>query len=92
MDIIKVEGKEGVDIFLYTLSTCGWCKKTKEWLKKKRLSYRFVDVDLAGPEDKKILLEEIHRWNQKGSFPTMVIDGQDAIVGFKPEKFKELFK
>jgi len=92
MDVEKVEGKEGVDIFLYTLSTCVWCRKTKKWLKKKRLAYRFVDVDLAGPEDKEILLEEIRRWNQKCSFPTMVIDGRDAIVGFKPEKFKELLK
>ena len=92
MEIQKVEGKEGVDIFLYTLSTCVWCRKTKKWLKKKRLAYRFVDVDLAEPGEKETLLEEIRRWNPKGTFPTMVIDGRVALIGFKPEKFKELLK
>lgn len=92
MDIIKVAGKESGDILLYTLSTCIWCKKTKKWLKKKRLAYRFVDVDLAEPEEKETLLDEIHHWNPEGSFPTMVINGREVIVGFKPEKFEELLQ
>lgn len=90
MNVIAVEGKGGKDILLYTLSTCVWCKKTKKWLGKKRLAYRFVDVDLEEPEDKEALLEEMRRFNPKSSFPTLVIDGGETIVGFKPDKFKEL--
>ena len=91
MNFVTVEGKESKDVVLYTLSTCAWCKKTKKLLKKKRVAYRFVDVDLEGPEDKKALIEEVRRWNPKGSFPTMVIDGRDVMVGYNPEKIKELF-
>jgi len=30
--VVKVEGeKKEHNVFLYTLSTCGWCKKTKEF-------------------------------------------------------------
>lgn len=90
MNIVAVEGKVGKDILLYTLSTCVWCKKTKKWLGKKRLAYRFVDVDLERPEDRETLLEEMRRFNPKSSFPTLVIDDRETIVGFKPDKFKEL--
>jgi len=32
MVVVQVEGeKRNHSVFLYTLSTCGWCKKTKEF-------------------------------------------------------------
>jgi len=35
MVVVKVEGeKRGHRVFLYTLSTCGWCKRTKEFLRE----------------------------------------------------------
>jgi len=92
MNIVQVEGKGNVDIFLYTLSTCVWCKKAKKWLKKNKLAYRYVDVDLEPPEKKEAVMAEVRRCNPKGSFPTIVIDGHDCLVGFKPEKFKEVFR
>ena len=92
MNIVQVEGKGSSDIFLYTLSTCVWCKKTKRWLERKRLAYRYVDVDMEQPEEKETVMEELRRWNPKGSFPTIVIDNRDCIVGFKPERFKEVFR
>jgi glutaredoxin len=92
MNIVRVEGKGTADILLYTLSTCVWCKKAKKWLKKKHLAYRYVDVDLEPPERKEVVMDELRRWNPKGSFPTIVVNGKDCIVGFKPERFKEVFK
>ena len=92
MNIIQVEGKGNAEIFLYTLSTCVWCKKTKRWLEEEHLAYRYVDVDLEQVEEKKTVMEEVRRWNPKGSFPTIVINNRDCIVGFKPERLKEIFQ
>ena len=32
---------------LYALSTCGWCRKTKELLVEEGVDHEFVDIDLA---------------------------------------------
>jgi len=32
MKMVHVEGKNAGQIILYALSTCGWCKKTRELL------------------------------------------------------------
>ncbi|MBD3172715.1 glutaredoxin family protein, partial [Candidatus Bathyarchaeota archaeon] len=46
METYKVEGSNKEHkVFLYTLSTCGWCKKTKELLKEKDIAYEFIDLD-----------------------------------------------
>jgi len=47
MKIEKVPGKNKKHkVFLYTLSTCAWCKKTKRFLQGKGVEFDFVDVDL----------------------------------------------
>ena len=92
MNTVHVKGKDRGDIFLYTLSTCGWCRKTKEWLDGKGLSYSYVDVDLEPAGSKEDVMDEVRRWNPRCSFPTVVINGKDCFVGYKPDKLEELLK
>jgi glutaredoxin-like protein NrdH len=92
MEKKHVEGKDRGDIFLYTLSTCIWCKRMKGWLDKEGLAYSYVDVDLESPESKEGVMEEVRHWNPRCSFPTVVVNGKDCFVGFKPEKLEELLK
>lgn len=92
MKEVHVEGKDRGDIFLYTLSTCGWCRKMKGWLDKKGLSYSYVDVDLEPAESKEAVMEEVRRWNPRCSFPTIVVNGNSCLVGFKPDELEELLK
>jgi glutaredoxin-like protein NrdH len=94
MNVITVEGTgQGTgkkDIFLYALSTCGWCRKTKDFLHKTGAGFRYVDVDLADPADQEVLMEEIRRWNPACSFPTAVVDGRSAVIGFDPDRLRKL--
>jgi len=92
MDIKHVNGKDKGKVFLYALSTCGWCKKTKAFLNEQGLEYSYVDVDLvpAGEQDK--VMADVKHWNPSCSFPTMVIDDTTCIVGFQPDKIKETLK
>ena len=90
MKIEHIEGKNVGKIFLYTLSTCGWCKKTKAFLDELELEYSFVDIDLAPEIEEDELTGEVKKWNPQCSFPTVVINDKDCVVGFQPDRMKEL--
>jgi glutaredoxin-like protein NrdH len=90
MDITHVEGKKRGHIMLYALSTCVWCRKTKRMLDELGVDYHFIYVDLAPPEEKEEIKKIILKWNPRGSYPTIVIDDKQSVVGYDPEKIKEV--
>lgn len=85
-------GTKKGDVILYTLSTCQWCRKTKDLLSELGIDYYYIDVDLAIGDDQKELTEEIKKFNPACSFPTMVINERDTIIGFDEGKIKEKFE
>ena len=89
MEMTHVEGKSGRQLTLYTLSTCIWCKKTKELLHELNVAYDHVEVDLLEPGEKEKAIEEIKKFNPRCSFPSLLVDGKDCIVGFDEQKIKE---
>ncbi|OGF49677.1 MAG: NrdH-redoxin [Candidatus Firestonebacteria bacterium RIFOXYA2_FULL_40_8] len=92
MQAKHVKGKKAADIMLYTLSTCIWCKKTKEFLKELGVEYFYIDVDTVSGEEKEKVSEEIEKWNPAVSFPTIVIDNKESVLGFQPDEIKEKLK
>jgi glutaredoxin len=85
-----VAGKEVVPVMLYTLSTCGWCKKTKALLGELGVAYDYVDVDLLAPDEAAKALEDVLKWNPSCSFPTIVVGEKDCIIGYQEEKIRGL--
>jgi glutaredoxin-like protein NrdH len=84
----KVPGKSKGDIVLFALSTCGWCRKTKNLLNDLGLEYSFIDVDLLDGQAKREVVEEVARWNPSTSYPTIVINNK-SIVGFQEDKIRQ---
>lgn len=84
-----VEGKKKGDVLLYALSTCGWCRKTKRLLEKLRVEYDYVYVDLLEEKEQRKAMKDVERWNPKCSFPTLVVNNEQCIVGFDEEKIKK---
>lgn len=89
IDVTHVDGRDAGSVMLYALSTCGWCKKTKRLLGDLGVAYDYVDVDLLEREDKREIEREVARWNSRGSFPTIVINQEKAIAGFKEDPIRE---
>ncbi len=89
MKMNRVEGTNKGDLTIYTLSTCIWCKKTKAFLDTLGVGYNFIEVDLLPEEEKEKTLEEIKRFNPQCSFPTLVVNGKDCVVGYNEIKIKE---
>jgi glutaredoxin-like protein NrdH len=77
-------------VMLFALSTCGWCKKTKKLLEELNVAYDYIDVDLLAGNEKDRAREEITRWNPACSFPTLVVDNQRCIAGFKEWEIREV--
>jgi glutaredoxin-like protein NrdH len=87
-----VEGRNAGDIRLYTLSTCVWCKKTKKLFKDLGVAYSFLDVDLLSDSEKDIVMDEIGKWNPGHNFPTIIIDGKKAIIGYDEDEINKAVK
>ena len=90
MEIVKVSGKNNEHrVLLYTLSTCAWCKMTKQFLKDNDIEYEYVDVDLCEEEDKQKIREHIQSKGGNLSYPTTIVDDNIVITGFRKDKLKE---
>lgn len=89
MKIEHVDGENKGKIMLYALSTCGWCRKTKEFLTKLGVSFDYIFVDYLEGDDRDSTMDEVEKWNPRRSFPTIVINDKDCIVGYKEDKIKE---
>ena len=92
METTHVEGKKKGKVMLYALSTCVWCKKTKELLKELNVDFDYVNVDQLNPADKSQAVEEIKKWNPPCSFPSLVVDDNSCIVGYDESRIRERFK
>ena len=65
MKVEHVDGENKGDILLYALSTCGWCRKTREFLDDLGVEYSYIYMDhLEGAEREKNM-EELTKWNPK---------------------------
>jgi glutaredoxin-like protein NrdH len=87
-----VPGKKAGKIMLYALSTCVWCKKTRNLLDDLGVEYSYTYVDLLKDEEKKETMKTVEKWNPSCSFPTMVIDDKKCIVGFREDEIKKALK
>ena len=76
-------------VHIFTLTTCSHCKNTKEYLNDCGVEFTFVDVDKTQGEERKATLEEVKKYNPDLSFPTIIIDDEKVIVGFKKAELEE---
>lgn len=89
LEFKHVDGSQPINIKLFTLSTCGWCKKTKALFKELGVGYDYVDVDLIEQDKQQEAREEMKKWNADCSFPTLVINENKCIIGFKEDEIRD---
>jgi len=90
MDISKVSGKNNKHkVMVYALSTCVWCKMTKQYLKDNSVEFEYVDVDLADEKDREKIRNAIVKKGGPLSYPTTIVDEKKVITGFRKDLLKE---
>lgn len=88
INIEHVDGKDRGKVMLYALSTCVWCKRTKTLLNDLGVKYDYIFVDLLTKEERREVERQVEVWNPRCSFPTLVINEEKCIVGFKEDEIK----
>ena len=89
MNIEHVSGENKGKILLYALSTCGWCKKTKEFLSKLGVEFSYIYVDLVDDSERDKVIKDVRKYNPRNSYPTIVINDNECIVGYNEDEIKE---
>jgi glutaredoxin 3 len=68
------------NIIVYGTPTCPWCAKTKEYLTKKKIEFRDVDIT-EEDKDREEMIEK------SGQMAVPVLDiGGIILVGFNPKE------
>ncbi len=93
MQTRKVQGSNNKHkVLLYTLSTCVWCKKTKQLLSDNDIEFEFIDVDVCNDEDYEIIEKDISDRGARFSFPTIIIDNTHLITGYKEDEIRKFLE
>lgn len=92
MAVEHVPGKNAGKIMLYALSTCIWCRKTRQLLSDLGVEYDYLYVDLLQGDERQNAIAAVEKWNHDSSFPTLVIDDARSIAGFKEKEIREVLK
>jgi glutaredoxin-like protein NrdH len=91
MQFSKVAGKKNNHkVTLYALSTCVWCRMTKQYLKDNDVDYEYVDVDLLDEGEKSKVHQNILDKGGNLSYPTTIIDDKTVITGYRKDQLKEV--
>jgi glutaredoxin-like protein NrdH len=90
MQFTKVSGKRiNHKVTVFVLSTCVWCKLTKQFLNDNGVAYEYVDVDLLDEKDKGEVHDTIRSKGGSLSYPTTIVDDKTLITGFRKDQLKE---
>ena len=94
LDWTPIEGKRNeTDLRLFALPTCGFCKRAKIWLKRKGFSYKLISMDTQDRNLRKQAKAEFQEaFGFPLTYPTLVIDGIDTLVGFIEIDWKQTLK
>jgi len=93
MQTVKVPGRNNKHkVLLYALSTCGWCKRAKNFLKDNDIEFEYVDLDLCSWEDKNKIRKDIQSRGGRLAYPTVIIDNKILLTGASPNKLREVLE
>lgn len=78
------------DIKFYGLSTCIHCRNAMKYLDEKGVKYHKTLVDLLDGAEYDEAIEAVRKLNPNLSFPTILIDNKEVVVGFDKDKLEKL--
>ena len=84
--------RDAHQVTFYGLSTCIWCKRTRQYLEDQGVKFDYVYLDLLQGQEREEAITQVRKRNSSVSFPTIVIDDSQCVVGYKPDKLKEVLE
>ena len=93
--IVHVKGTrdQKKKLFLFTISTCMWCKLGKRWLNDRGFTYSYLDIDKIPVDEKNQIKQELGRLvGETPSFPFLIMDGRKWHSGYVSFLWEELLR
>ncbi len=86
-----IEGAGSAEnLTLLSLSTCGFCRSARQYLKDREVAFRYLELDTLPPEEKAELKSEFKtKFGRRPSFPSLVIGGERFLIGFIKDHWDE---
>jgi glutaredoxin-like protein NrdH len=85
-------GEVAVDeVMVYALSTCPWCRKTKQWFTDSKIPFEWIDVDTLDDEEQDAAADKAYELSGGRRFPVTIINGE-VVVGYSPNKWLEYLR
>ena len=78
-----------MDIHLYALSTCPYCRMTKRYLDDHGITYTLTEVDMLEGDEKQAAIDKVKELSGGTSFPVLVADSE-VVVGFNKSKIAKV--
>jgi glutaredoxin len=77
-------------VSMYTLSTCPWCRKAKQFFTERNVPFNYIDYDLADEATQAKILKELDAAGATG-FPFVKI-GDQVMAGYQPDLYAKALK
>ena len=74
---------------VYALSTCPYCRMSRQFLDDSNVEYEAVEVDKLEGQEREDALAEVKRLSGGSSFPVIVAN-DEVVVGFDKARIKKL--
>jgi glutaredoxin-like protein NrdH len=78
-----------MQVTLFALSTCPYCRMTKRFLDENEVEYTLVEVDLLEGEERETAIARVKELSGGTSFPVVHI-GDEVVVGFNKLRVRKL--
>jgi glutaredoxin len=78
-------------VYVYALSTCPWCRKTKQWFADQHVAFESVDVDELPPDEEEAATAKAYELSGSRGFPVVLINGH-VVSGFNPQEFSDILE
>ncbi|MBU0936714.1 MAG: glutaredoxin [Spirochaetes bacterium] len=91
LEYTTVEGdKKQPAIVVFSLSTCGFCKRALVFLETNHFAYSYAHLDKITLDQKTAIKKELlDEFGTAVAFPFVIFDGKEALVGFVEEEWKK---
>lgn len=75
-------------VTIYSLTTCGWSRKAKEFFSSRGIDAFVIEYDTAGADLRRKIDDEMGRAGARG-FPFVKI-GSSMVKGYDPDAYERL--
>ena len=84
------ESKKKHDVTVYALSTCGFWRKSMNFLRESKIPFRYVYNDKIPLDVKREIKDKLkEKYDKRVVFPFLVIDEEKAIIGFTQSEWEK---